>query len=331
MSGLQELWRTSYFPVVLTLVIALSVLGLEVKLRQVAVDSVFVALLLIMAGALIAIRYLDDLMRRVSKIGPGGVELAPLSATDPAASRLLDEQILEWRSAINPAGDPFADRPLDARERWIYEGLSSRFMQLEQAHVEPLSLERAALERYRNIVFRLGYLALINKDTEKAYDVLKFFEFLSDARGDELFMLATAIAERADDNEDEAERTFAYRRAVKLLERAKAQDPTDAMIPYQLGWLYDELGRYASAIAENGRAAELDPEIAPSTFWNTAVSTLKTGDPGGAIAWLYRVPPGRIWREIAEDPELEPLHAWPGWLALLEEKLGEPPEHGAAG
>jgi tetratricopeptide (TPR) repeat protein len=244
MPSVRELWRTSYFPVVLTLVIALAVLGLEIKFRQLAVDSVFVALLLIVAGAVVGIRYLDDLMRRVSKIGPGGVELAPLSATDPAASRLLDEQILEWRSAI---------------------------------------------------------------------------------------MLATAIAERDDDNEDEAERTFAYRRAANLLERAKAQDPTDAMIYYQLGWLYDELGRYDAAIAENGRAAELDPEIAPSTFWNTAVSTLKTGDPGGAIAWLYRVPPGRIWREIAEDPELEPLHARPGWVALLEEKLGEPPEHGAAG
>lgn len=326
-SRLETFWLTHYFSIVLTLVICLAVIALELKLWHAAVDSVAVALLLIVAGALIGIRYLDDLMRRVSKIGPGGLELAPLSASDPATSRLLDPPIVEWRNTR----DPFGHRALDAKERWIYEGLSTRYLQLELARVEMLDLEKSALERYRVLAFRLGYLALLNSDTEKAYDVLKDFEALPDARGDELFVLATAIMERSGPA-GETERDSAYRRAVKLLERAKDRDPSDAMIAYQLGWLFDELGRYDDAIAENRRAATLNPQLAPSSCWNSAVSTLKAGDAVGAVAWLVRVPPGSIWREIAADEELSALHAWPGWPELLEEKLrGVPPEDDAAG
>ena len=237
-------------------------------------------------------------------------------------SRILDFPIFEWRNSRNP----FGGDPLTARERWIYEGLSARFLQLELAHVQMLDLKDAALERYRTLAFRLGYLALLNGDTAKAFDVLKLFEKLPDARGDELFVLATVIAERADQAEadDAPDRMTAYREAAKLLERAAGLDPTDAMIAYQLGWLYDELGRYAAAIDANRRAAELNPELAPRTSWNTAVSVLKSGDPAGAIVCLESIPPGPIWRDIAQDEELAPLHTWPGWPVLLEEKLENP-------
>jgi hypothetical protein len=313
-----QLWLTLYFPAVLTVVVVLALSGIAFKVRGGAIDKIFVGLLLIAVGAVIAIRYLDDVMRRVTKIGPGGLELSSLSAADPAVTRLLEDPIIEWRNVRNP----FGDRPLTARERWIYEGLTARFLQLEFAHVEMLDLKNAALERYRSIAFRLGYLALLNDDVAKAIDVLKDFETLPDARGDELFVLATAIAERADDPDEPSEPSPAYRHAVKLLERAKQRDPTDAMIAYQLGWLHDELGQYAHAIEENRRARELDAALFPQTTWNMAVSTLKAGDPPGAIEHLRSIPPGSWWDEIAEDPELARLRTFPEWPTLLEAKRG---------
>lgn len=59
--------------------------------------------------------------------------------------------------------------------------------------------------------------------------LLKGFESLPDARGHELFVLATAIAEHAEGAEL-AGRTTGYSHAVKLLERARARDATDAMV-----------------------------------------------------------------------------------------------------
>jgi tetratricopeptide (TPR) repeat protein len=147
---------------------------------------------------------------------------------------------------------------------------------------------------------------------------------LHNARGGELFLLATARTDKADDPRHQVEKIELYQQALRLLELARTRDPTDGMICFQIGWVLDELGRHQDAIAANHAAEQLDARVIPQARWNTAVATLKLGDAAGARVALRDIPPGPWWKEIKEDVDLQPLHenreGREEWDAMLREK-----------
>lgn len=194
MKRLGTFVRSNHVEIVLALVILLALAGTGMRLYQQTIDAVFLGLLVVAIGGAVVARYLPDLMRRITKIGPGGVELSTLTSPDPPVDRLLTYPVLESRNIR----DPFGKRTLNSEERWIYEQLSAVFLQLELARVDPSDLKDSALENYRRIVTRLGSLAILNGDYEKTISVMKDFEGLSTARGDELFLLGTAYADRGE-------------------------------------------------------------------------------------------------------------------------------------
>ena len=194
MKRLGTFVRSNHVEIVLALVILLALAGTGMRLYQQTIDAVFLGLLVVAIGGVVVARYLPDLMRRITKIGPGGVELSTLTSPDPPVDRLLTYPVLESRNIR----DPFGKRTLNSEERWIYEQLSAVFLQLELARVDPSDLKDSALENYRRIVTRLGSLAILNGDYEKTISVMKDFEGLSTARGDELFLLGTAYADRGE-------------------------------------------------------------------------------------------------------------------------------------
>jgi hypothetical protein len=62
---------TYYLELVLWITIAFAMAGSTMKLYGAVVDSVLVSLLALVLFSILAVRYIDSLRRRATKIGPG--------------------------------------------------------------------------------------------------------------------------------------------------------------------------------------------------------------------------------------------------------------------
>lgn len=248
-------------------------------------------------------------IRRIRRIGPGGLELGPEeeAAVDTAISRLtaglpLLKEHLE--AGFHVPGKPRLVEPLLSPDtRWGYELGSDTILHLQHRGLDPKRLSGEDLRRYRLLLLQVSKVAAWQEEHAKAIYVVQLLEPLADS-AEEWYVVGAVYR-------------FAYSRMGKLkdhlerarinLEQARERDRDNPRILWQLSWVYDELDRYEPAMKAGRRAIEINRQYLVVAGWIVAVSLLKNEEPEQALQQLKEVPPGSWWEQICSDEELEGL------------------------
>ena len=266
-----------------------------------------VALLLFLGGA--------DLIERISKLGPGGIELAP--GTKDAIRKVVDFPAPSgWNASrsIIDIMDEFAEaRETTSEQRWAYELGTDLLLHLQHVRWNPEKASKEDMLQYRRFVLRVGQFAIREKDFDKALYILENLkkleglQLLPDVTADELLSLGQAYLMVSWKHKKDRPVRHYLDQAKGYLQRARNQDPDDPLVHYWLGFTYDELDLPDLAIREERRTIELKEAYAPWAYWVMAVSYLKKPDPEAALRVLKKIPKGPWWKEICEDDELDAL------------------------
>ena len=265
-----------------------------------------------------------NLVGRITRFGPSGVELGPqerhdidrvLRAAGPPPET-FKPYMYEYLPQDPKSPEPWRSKPqLSATQRWYYEVSTDLILHLQHGGLDPTKLPRDDLDRYRDLVLWLAQAALIDQEHVKAFELLKKIEPLKEKSADELLHLGIVYLMTVIDGNVPDSRDYLLR-AEGFLEEATRKPPLKADTHWFLGYVRDELGFYEPAVDANRDALRIDPKFGPLANWNMAVSHLKLSsvDTARADLWadtaladLERIVPGPWWAEIFEDSELRPL------------------------
>lgn len=274
-------------------------------------DTAVVGLMTLAAISLLACVGGPVLIRRITKVGPSGIEF------DPSTRERIDE-VLHIPTApdltypvYSKAIGPWDFYALNGEQRWYYQAGTDALLHLQHRGIKATELGEDDLDRFRRLALGVAKAALIDDEVPKALALLKALEPLATLTSEELLFLATAylLMSSAPYVKDRPRESQGYlEQARRCIERAAKADPMHPMIQWTLGYVYDDVGYFNSAIAANRRSVEIDGRFAPWAYWHIAISQLKMGnDHARCMASLESVPPGKWWEDIWADPELEPL------------------------
>jgi tetratricopeptide (TPR) repeat protein len=299
------------------LLAAVSLVASVLLLRQQKPEWKVVLGLLIWAGICVVLAIGGvALVRRIHRIGPGGVEIETwqeigriLSATAPplAASELR-------------AKGPWTKTRFTPQQSWFYEKATSILIHLQHRGIDLDTLSKENLNRYRQLILWVGAAAINKGDIWKAFEILKLLEPIESKTPKELFWLGASYFWAGLTESDAKKKRELLETACLLLQEASQKDTKNADLWWTLGWIYDELGLYSESIDANKKAVDLNPKYAPWAFWTMAVSFLKQKKLDPAIEALRSIERGPWWEEIHNDPELAALKADPRYVALYDER-----------
>ena len=264
-----------------------------------------------------------DLIRRVTKVGSGGIELGvwqdiariPDLATPPPPIPPTPEADCDW------TWDP---KPLTPEQDWLYQVGTTLVLHLDREGVTADKLTGEDLRRFRRIVHWVGSTALSQNDIYKALEILKWIENVRDLGVAELYVIARAYHDVANEELSEVQSIQESReyedklwRAERLLRLALRRDADHAPSHWYLGYIYDELGQYDRAIKHNELAIRHDhAKFNNIGSWNLAVSWVKKEEPEKALEALRAIKSDGCWSDIIEDAELKPLRQYPEFFRL---------------
>ncbi len=282
------------------------------KVAIALLTATFVALLFAVWGR--------DLVRRLQKVGTAGIEFGVWQEI-----ARIPELAEPPRPHFDTETDPWGRRKLSSKQRWFYESGSNLLSHLSHLGVRGDELEGGELRRYRRIVLWVGIAALNERESAKAFEILKTIESLRNLDYEEQFYLGTAYLWVALDEQDQSVRQERMSRSSALLEGAVTQRPDQAPARFALAYVCDELYLYDQSIRQNREAIRLDPgRFHPWATCNLAISLLKQNDPGAALDALEDIQPGKWWIKICKDKELEELKDHPRFIALCRANAGNP-------
>lgn len=264
--------------------------------------KVLIALLVSAIVALLLAFWGKDLIPRLSKFGPSGIEFEVWQKV----ARLPELAELP-RPTAGSAQYAWGSLKLTNKQSWNYEVGSSLLIYLSHSGVKAEELAGRDLDRYRRLVVWVGIVALSERADSKALDILRSIEHLRDPNYDELFFLGQAYMLVARDETDQDSRTDKLDRSAELLERAVKARPNQAHGHWTLGYVYYHLEMHPQSIEENKLAIKEDSKFLPWASWMQAASHLKLNDQDAALDALEKIGPGDWWGEIWEDEDLEEL------------------------
>lgn len=301
-------------------------------------SATIIALVAATAVALVIAVGGPDLIRRISKVGSGGVELGvwqdvariPDMATPPSPIPPLLGTDCGWP-------DP---EPLSAEEDWLYQVGTTLVLHLDREGVTADGLTGDDLRRFTRIVYWVGSTALNQNDRYKALELLKAIEHVRGLNLSELYTIARAYHDVANDempdskNVQSPEQKREYNRqrrdyedkllhSERFLQLVLSRDPDHAPSHWYLGYIYDELGQYDRAIKHNRLAISKDRAAFLNIgSWNLAVSFLKSGERRKALGALGEIAAKSCWKMIVVDDELADLQTDPKFISMRIQKLG---------
>ena len=274
-------------------------------------SAIIIALVAATVVALVIALGGSDLIRRVTKVGSGGIELGVWKEAAripeflaPPAPRPPDY----WGGDCQELKRLELSKP----NRWFYDIGTSLVLHMRHEGVNPDELTGADLRRYRRIIYWVGSAALSQDQPDKALDILEAIEHVPNLERDELYAVAIAqlsVAVREETFSGKSEEYMGkIHRAADLLRRALRQDPDHAPSHWHLGYVYDELGFYDRAIKHDKLAIKFDATgYRNLSNWSMAVSFLKQGDKINALAAVGKITACKCWDEIWKDEELASL------------------------
>jgi hypothetical protein len=246
-----------------------------------------------------------SLIQRIQRIGPGGVEFETwhdieriLSTTPPP---LPHWSLLSRLTRRESFPTPFSHQQL-----WFYERAVNIIFHLEHRGVDPGTLSKKNLKKYRELILWAGVAAL-NVNYAKSLDILQQLEPIEPKDFKELYYLGLAYQMEAYAENDPQKKKWYLEKASCLLGEAIRKYDKDPDVFWNLGWIYDELGLYKESIKANQKVLDLDQRHAPIAFWTMAVSFLKQNKTEESLKALNSIPEGWWWQEIYDDPELSTL------------------------
>jgi tetratricopeptide (TPR) repeat protein len=220
-----------------------------------------------------------NIIRRIQRIGPGGIEIKTWENID----RLLSVPFPSWPRAwwerpnqeeiFDPEG-PLAVIPLNAEQSWFYERGTNLIFHLQHSDLDYETLSKQELGKYRELVLWIGTAAINESRPGKALNILKLLESFEDKPSRELFALGAAYFWESVREEGNGRRRTYLEEIQGLLKAACEQDDTNPVAFWILGWVYDELGLCEKSIEANQKTLALDPRFAPWAYWTIAVSQL---------------------------------------------------------
>ncbi len=273
----------------------------------------------------------ERFIRRITKFGPEGFELAPEERDDIKAIAAVEEppDIEKYFSRFLPEGSDSSDEwpkkpeELTETQRWYYEVGIDWVLHLDHRGLNVRQLSEDDREVYRRLVLWLAKAALSEATVQgvapvKFVELLKKLEPLEEKTAEELFYLGFGylnMAPLVDKRREDA----IWERSQVALEEAIQKLPNRAETHLLLGYVYDELRYYELAINENDEAVRIDKRWAMIAYWHRAISNLKLGNQEAALEDLRKISMGPWWRVICEDSDLALLKA--GEHAIEFEKL----------
>ena len=249
-----------------------------------------------------------DLVRRVTKVGSGGIELGVWQDVARIPELLAPPTpLLPWGHGSDTQSLRAEVEPLSKSEQWLYDFATSLALRLRHEGVTTDDLNGDDLRRYRKIIFWVASAALNQDEVNKALDIVKAVERLPDLERDELYVMAmvhfnVAVRDKAALRKSEYDEKI--HRAAEQLRRALRQDADHAPSHFHLAYIYDDLKLYDRAIKHAELAIKFDAAYANLANWTMAVSWLKKGDRRNALAALAEIRASKFWDEIWEDEEL---------------------------
>lgn len=246
------------------------------------------------------------LVRRIHRIGPGGIEIESWQELDRILSvphPPLAQTELRWSDG------PWAPTSFTRQQMWFYEKATSIIVHLQHRGVDLETISRENLYRYRQLILWVGAAAINKGNTWKAHEILKLLEPIERKSPKELFWLGASYFWVAVTEDDERKKREQLETASQLLHEASQLDDRNADLWWTLGWIYDELRLYKESVTANQKAVDVDARYAPWAYWTMAVSLLKDKEkgPDASIEALKGIGPGPWWNEIYKDPELAAL------------------------
>jgi len=248
-----------------------------------------VALLLAIGG--------PTLMRRITKLGPSGVEFEIESVRRITSIPGLFQDV----PGVELGVEGFENKPLTDEQKWAYQMGADLIMYYDHENLNIDDLSGTDLALYRELVRSVGEFALVEEEYRKALYLTGHLEPIPEKTAEECYFLGEAYR-MAYSNQP------AYlSRARKYLEESVRKDDRPARTHYSLAWVYYEVDSHTQAVSENERAMELEPRLANEANWNAACSLVKLGKQNVALEKLRQIPPGNWWKKIYQDPELGDL------------------------
>ena len=268
-----------------------------------------------------------DLIRRVTKVGSGGIELGvwqDVARIPDVPTPALPKPPYFGDSYFNSDCDWPDPEPLSTEEEWLYQRGTTLVLHFDREGVTADDLTGRDLRRYTRIVHWVGSIALSQREIYKALELLTLIEHVQGLELEELYTIARAYYDVANEELSAAtspqqKREYEDRllRAERLLRLALKRDPDHAPSHWYLGYIYDELGQYGRAIEHNKRAILNDrASFLNIGSWNLAVSLLKNEQPLEALEALREITGNACWSEIIADEELERLRRYPEFFKL---------------
>lgn len=291
--------------------LALACLAVAVVLLAIdELDGTGAATLLGLAGVFVFLAAGgQSLINRISKVGPGGIEISGDVVRHLSISSLPTDLL---QPDLGPDG--FELKELGEDQKWHYELGADWIMHHNHQDLPLRELPDRDLNLYREFVVAVGRLALVQGEFgyQKALYLVKRLEDVPNRTADESFLLGETYRMAYLDQ-------ATYLKSSRLfLEQSLKSDNTSARTHFSLAWVYDELGRvydeserYQQAIAENDKALSIDPRLVPAANRNAACAFMKLNDPAQAIKRLAQIPAGPWWEETYQDGDLQSLKAGP--------------------
>ncbi len=273
--------------------------------------------LLVMAGFFVVLGVSGkELIWRIRRIGPGGIEVETWTSIERILS--VPQPPLPKLSFADPMG-PWTKVALKREQIWFYERGTYIIFHFQHRGVEPETLSKTDLEKYRQLIAWVGAAAL-NFNVIKALDILRLLEPIDPKKPEELFHLGQAYLLAYQIEGDPEKRKPYLEKSSQYFQEASRKDEKNTEIFWSLAWIYDELGLYGESVKANQRTVELDSRWAPWAYWVMAVSLLKQGEKDTAIKALGSVTTGAWWEQIWKDPELQNLKTDERFEALYKER-----------
>ncbi|HEV7744063.1 MAG TPA: hypothetical protein VGO56_03605 [Pyrinomonadaceae bacterium] len=244
---------------------------------------------------------------RLHKVKFGGFEFELSEAVGEASLHLKVEDVRGWETDLvdkmgdNSYSNPFPSIKLSARGKYEYERLSLRLYLLFEKVKDPNELDAESRENFRKLILIVGKAAHAMENYTKALEVLLWLKRFTDRERnhEESRMLGTAYLWAAD---EQADRSYEYQNeAIPYLRFSTGKHPYQTVVFYNLGWALLSLDKYYYGIQRMRKCIRLEPRCAPWANWNIACGQKKLGNASGALATLQQIPPGPMWKDIAED------------------------------
>jgi tetratricopeptide (TPR) repeat protein len=290
----------------------LAITSLVAALRLVLADKASAATMLTLLVIASAAGFLAiggiEVIRRIHRIGPGGIEIETWQDIDRILS--ISEHPPTPRLSFSNTQGPWLRARLEYNQSWFYERGTAIILHLLHRGIDIQSLPHKELEKYRTLVLWVGSASL-NVNPYKALDILKLLEPIKDKYRDELMALGHAYVLVAQRRQAGEEKVDLLENGKRVCRAAFSLDQLEPETLWLLGWIYDELGLYDESIKLNQEVINLRPEWVPWANWVMAVSYLKKKDPRMSLWQLDKIPDGVWWEQIYQDPELESLRGNP--------------------